>query len=119
MNILSRGAFGLLRACPARLSCFAESQTLIFTSAFSFDKLRYSPELVSVSPQYLIFLSHLRKPDTGGKENSNGLANGEGSAKPPLRKTAINPFFLKSKPAEDEKEESNSQDDKKKNDVTT
>merc|ERR1711953_762258 len=41
----------------------------------------------------------LTKPDTtgGGKENSKALANveAEGSTKPPLRKTAINPFLLK------------------------
>ena len=43
----------------------------------------------------MIFLFHLRAPDTGGKENSKALANGEGSPKIPLRKTAINPFLTK------------------------
>merc|ERR1712227_807775 len=39
----------------------------------------------------------LTKPNdpAGGKENSKTLANSEDSAKPPLRKTAINPAFLK------------------------
>ena len=58
----------------------------------------------------------LTKPDTGGKENSKSLANGDGSAKIPLRKTAVNPFFKKSKGGEDEKEESKSKDDEKNND---
>ena len=62
------------------------------------------------------FFLCLRKPDTGGKENSKSLANGDGSAKIPLRKTAVNPFFKKSKGGEDEKEESKSKDDEKNND---
>ena len=60
----------------------------------------------SVSRHHLIFLFPLRKPDAGdgGKENNKSLANDEGSQKPPLRKTAINPFLKKS-PAADVKEE--------------
>ena len=46
----------------------------------------------------------LTKPDAGDGGNKS-LANDEGSQKPPLRKTAINPFLLKKSPPADVKEE--------------
>merc|ERR1712062_589167 len=42
----------------------------------------------------------------GEKENCKSLANGEESSDPPLRKTAVNPFFMsKSKPGAETTEE--------------